>query len=75
MPCPLIVLASSKDKIWPWGLADRWEDVAAPSSNGNAYRMIELGKISHFHLMVSDEAIKAANQTLAAAARAATAAM
>ena len=72
VPTPLVVLASSADKVWPMPLTDKWQEVAPSKGASNGYKTLHMGKLSHFKLMCSDAVIHAASLELASAALAAT---
>lgn len=65
LPVPLLVLASTTDKVWSFALTERWTDVAG---GDDRYKFVELGKLSHFKLMCSAEAIQQTTVELASAA-------
>ena len=64
---PLVVLASSNDRVWPDGLPQRWEEVVNKEAG---FKFVTVGALSHFKMMVSDEVRKAVTMELAAAAAA-----
>ena len=74
-PCPLVVMASSGDRVWPLTLTRRWDDVAPVNSRsiGGGVRMcrfVEFGNVSHFKLMDHEHVRDAVVSEMAAAARA-----
>jgi surfactin synthase thioesterase subunit len=64
VPCPVIVMASATDKVWPWGLPQRWEDVAG----ANAFKLVEVGRLSHFAMLDALEVQRAVATEVGAAA-------
>ena len=69
LPVPLVVIASSKDRVWPDGLSQRWEEVAAATAaHPGFYRFVKLGSISHFKLLTAKETQEVVYQELAEAA-------
>ena len=60
---PLIAIGSSGDRVWPLGLAGRWEDVA-----GAGFRSEAVEAVAHFKLMVDAKVVDMVERELAAAA-------
>ena len=75
LPCPLLVLASTTDKIWALPLTERWTEVAPAYSGARAQagqrqvRRVELPKVSHFKLLDHPDVRDAVTREMAAAAR------
>ena len=68
VPCPLVVVASSTDAVWPRPLARRWADLV---SDPRLYRYHELPKVSHFRLLDHSGVRELVTREMAAAGRAA----
>ena len=66
--CPIVVLHSDSDKVWPLPLPQRWADLIKGTSSN--YKEIELKKVSHFRLMDHALVRKEVLTEIAAAARA-----
>ena len=67
--CPLVVFASTADRVWPLPLPARWVDLVG---DPRLFRYVELPKVSHFVLMDHADVQKAVAAIMAAAAGAAT---
>jgi surfactin synthase thioesterase subunit len=61
--CPLVVIGSNQDKVWPWGQPARWEDVA-----GAGVRLDEVDGVPHFRLMCAEPVVALATRELCGAA-------
>ena len=64
--CPLIVLASATDKVWPFQLMRRWAEVAGE----HGCRIEEPATCTHFSLMTHQHCVRTVTAGLFAAARA-----
>jgi hypothetical protein len=63
---PIICFASTNDRVWPFGLPQRWEEVAARPETD--YRLENVGKLSHFAFMTAEPVQELIHKELAAAA-------
>ena len=70
LPIPICVLASTADRVWPYPMPQRWSEVAGDGAHHAGFMLLEVGRLSHFKMMVSDEVREAVTLELAKAAAA-----